>query len=515
MKNNSIALLVGVLIIISISIIVGPKQSVYLNMVTGHSTENSTVSFNMSQETSVLVTGAVNFGAGKVYSNASFAILDSSLGTGDSSYFGWANVTGISDPKPEPRVTNIVYDEARDVIIMYGGEGAGEEGWGGYYFDDTWQFNYSNKQWTNLTPEHSPGVAYYYGMTYDSSVGAVVMFRGDAASPCNPETWIFNSSGDWENVSPEISPAGAWYPMMAFDSSRNVTVMFGGYNCGDEGFFRNDTWEFNSSSKTWTNKTGAIAPPAWNGGGMAFDSDRNVMVIFVYNETWEYNGSDWVNVTALINNAPPFGGAPGMVYDSVRKKILLIGASNNETWEYNITDWVNASTFEGPRNAWQVVAFDSKINKTLLMYGPNNPLSFAYGDVQEYGNITFGGESGGGCINGTWSFSPSFIYVENDGTVNISIEYDANKNAGQFVGGTSPSFKIKGVVDESGACPDLNTTYADVSNDTPNLLCPLLKYQNNADRFKIPSRLIVPADVAAGEHNSTITLTATWVGGPA
>ena len=142
----------------------------------------------------------------------------------------------------------------------------------------------------------------------------------------------------------------------------------------------------------------------------------------------------------------------------------------------------------------------------------------AFNDVQEYNYTTSGtGYNGsGGCINGTWSFGPGFIYVENDGTVNISIDYKANKAADTFIGGTSPSFKIRGVVDKVGACPDLNTTYAEVPNSTgtPLEICPLLKYQNDADRFKIPSRLIVPSDVEAGQHNSTITMTATQVGGP-
>lgn len=37
-------------------------------------------------------------------------------------------------------------------------------------------------------------------------------------------------------------------------------------------------------------------------------------------------------------------------------------------------------------------------------------------------------------INGTWYFQQGFFNVENDGTVDINVNFSANKNAQQFIG---------------------------------------------------------------------------------
>ena len=520
MKNKSIALLVGILIIISLaSFLIVPRSIVYL---TGKaSSGSSNTAFNLTSEVSVLVTNAVDFGEGRVDANATFAILDSSLGTGGSSIFGWFNVTGITGDKPLQGFNEFVaYDSQRDVSIFYGGDVGGD------LSNETWQFNYSSKQWTNLTDLSSVPQQTLTSMVYDSSIGAVILFGGFPGNVgscyafcASNETWKFNSSQKWEKLSPlGESPPPVQWPSMAFDSKRNVTVLFGGI---DSGYDSNETWEYNASSNTWENKSNDVRPPPREIVPIAFDSNRNVTVIFgwtgdyVFADTWEYDGTDWVNISTAHSPLPRQNA--GMTYDSVRKKVVLAGGSDengtslNDTWEYDGTDWTDTGyALNGARYTEFRVVFDTQIGRTLLFYG-NGESSFD--DVQEYGNITAGGGGGGGCINGTWSFSPSFIYVENDGTVDINVNYTANKNAGQFIGGTSPSFKIKGVVDESGACADLNTTYADVPNstETPLTLCPLLKYQNDADRIKVPARLVVPSDVASGMHNSTITLTATQV----
>ncbi len=491
------------------------------------SSGSSSTAFNLTGEVSVLVTNAVDFGEGRVDANASYAILDSSLGTGGSSIFGWFNVTGITGDKPLLGIDQVAaYDSARDVSIFYGGY-VGE----GYSLNETWQFNYSSKHWTNLTDLSSVPQQTETSMVYDSSIGAIILFGGfpgnvgDCGSGCGSnETWKFNSSQKWEKLNPSgESPLPMQYPSMVFDSKRNVTVLFGG-SIIPGGAYSNETWEYDASSNTWTNKTGPTAPPTRLMYSMAFDSARNVTVIFggntgaaIINDLWEYNGTDWVNISTVHSPLPRFNA--GMTYDSVRKRVVLAGGQDEnastltDTWEYDGSDWTDTGyTSYGPidTNTYSRVIFDTQIGRTLLFYA--EAIS-GFEEVQEYGNITAGGGGGGGCTNGTWSFSPSFIYVENDGTVDINVNYTANKNAGQFIGGTSPSFKIKGVVDESGACADLNTTYADVPNstETPLTLCPLLKYQNDADRIKVPARLVVPSDVASGMHNSTITLTATQV----
>jgi len=118
---------------------------------------------------------------------------------------------------------------------------------------------------------------------------------------------------------------------------------------------------------------------------------------------------------------------------------------------------------------------------------------------------------------GTWNASllPQYIKVENDGTVNISVNVsaDGNNNAQGFIGGTSPLFQIKGKETEPGACVTLQTTYANVPNstETPLAICDLLQYVNSADEFNVSAKLVIPSDAAPGQRNVTLTFSVSKV----
>lgn len=515
LKNNTIAFLVGILIIVSIAtFLIAPSNLVYI---TGHSSSGtSSTAFNLTSEVSILVTGVIDFGAGRVYSNASNAILDSELGTGESnsSYFGWQDISGITGLDVSNSFSSVIYDGAQDVFIGYGR--------GSSYYE-TWEFNYSSKQWTNITnTTGAPSMLTGYAQAYDSATGEIFLLGGqDHAFNFINETWKLNSSMQWEKVTTTnpVPHPQVYYEGMVFDKSRNVLIVFGG-NWSDE------TWELNLSNYEWTNKTKSSRPPGRSHPGMVFDTARNVTVLVAgdssygfatnVNETWEYNGTDSVNVTGSINGVPDASAAPLIYFDSIREKTVLLYYNLydniHETWEYNGTAWINANaSWPLVSHMYQMIDFNPVIQKGVL-FGQVD----AVNNDSEYGNITVsgGGGPGGGCINGTWSFASGFIYVENDGTVNISVNVTSDKNADQFIGGTSPSYMIKGVVGESGACSSLVTTYTEVSNstETPLAICPLLKFQNDADMFKVPAILIVPSDVATGQHNSTLTFSATQAG---
>jgi hypothetical protein len=182
-----------------------------------------------------------------------------------------------------------------------------------------------------------------------------------------------------------------------------------------------------------------------------------------------------------------------------------------EFWDFNPSD-----------NAWHriydvadidfvgIPAFESNYNVTVFFVGTYDL------EAGPYLNETwiFNYSESGGLANGSWFPYKDYFFVENDGTVNISINFTADKKASQFIGGTNPLFQIKGMEEESGACPDLVTSWTNVPNstDTPANLCPVLKYApQESDRFRVPVKLNVPSDVNAGAHNATITFTATKV----
>lgn len=97
---------------------------------------------------------------------------------------------------------------------------------------------------------------------------------------------------------------------MAYDSSRHVMVLFGGDSSTSSGnAFLNDTWEYDGQD--WKQIQTSVSPPARGHGSLlAYDSCRNVTILFGGNEvntfpvsTWEYDGKIWMEVQ--VSNSPP------------------------------------------------------------------------------------------------------------------------------------------------------------------------------------------------------------------
>lgn len=75
----------------------------------------------------------------------------------------------------------------------------------------------------------------------------------------------------------QVAINGRYGNRLAFDSNRNVTVLFGGIAPTSYGGSFGDTWEFDG--KNWTLRTTKGPPPRMS-QGMTFDSKRNVVVMF-------------------------------------------------------------------------------------------------------------------------------------------------------------------------------------------------------------------------------------------
>src|SRR3989338_684602 len=107
----------------------------------------------------------------------------------------------------------------------------------------------------------------------------------------------------------------------------------------------------------------------------------------------------------------------------------------------------------------------------------------------------------GTIINGTWTPVTKYIKIENDGTVNISVNVtaNANNNAAGLIGGTSPSFQIKGVATEASSCVTLTTSYTNVPNstETPLALCDKLNFGSATDTFNVSAKVVVPSDASS------------------
>jgi len=115
----------------------------------------------------------------------------------------------------------------------------------------------------------------------------------------------------WRKVGGSTLPDGRYLQAVAFDETRRVAVMFGGLTTDTSTSnlsASQETWEWSLTTGEWTNRTATgTTPAARSGAAMAFDSQRNKIVLFGgragsgfnYQDTWEWDptGGTWTDLT--------------------------------------------------------------------------------------------------------------------------------------------------------------------------------------------------------------------------
>ena len=329
----------------------------------------------------------------------------------------WAQMHPSSGPPPRYWHA-MAYDSAHGEIVLFGGYSEG------YFLNDTWTYNFTANRWTDMDPSTAPSRRYGHGMAYDSSLGKVVLFGGAGYDGDLNDTWAYDrSTNEWTNMSPPASPEGMAYFSMVYDSVHGVMVLFGGRNYVD-------TWTYNLSLNRWTDKKPPTEPDDRWGNAMAFDALHQEMIIFggyshgsLVNDTWTYNftANNWTDMNPP--DAPSPRGYVSMAYDPGRNEVVLFGGwfggvdSFGDTWTYDLatnewTGW-HPATSPPPRFSQAMVYND--IQEEVVLFGGNNN-SVILGDTWAYNTRPFDAsgaftsgphDSGGAAYFGTISWNAS------------------------------------------------------------------------------------------------------------
>ena len=107
----------------------------------------------------------------------------------------WTEHTGTTPPA---RRAAMVYCNETNEIIMYGGGSR----------LDTWSFDCPTQTWSQVSTIANPGVHYEHSMAYDPQQNAVILFGGFGADGhARDDTWKFDcTTREWTELSPTTSP---------------------------------------------------------------------------------------------------------------------------------------------------------------------------------------------------------------------------------------------------------------------------------------------------------------------
>ncbi len=244
----------------------------------------------------------------------------------------------------------MIYDTARDELVMFGGAGLG-------YLGDTWVFD--GTTWIERTPTISPSPRSNAVMAYHVQRGETLLFGGNDLLQRLDDTWVWNGATWTQQTGPH--PAASGEGVMAYDLQRNEIVYYANF----------ETWVWDGA---WTQKLPASSPAHATMEAMAYSPQHGHLVMFGGGgATYTWNGSTWqahstgttppqlYGAAMAVNgvNAIMFGGHDGQLSRT------LFG----QTWSWGGTDWAleNPPAPSPPARAGHAMAYDTYRGQIVMM----------------------------------------------------------------------------------------------------------------------------------------------------
>ncbi|WP_455392080.1 Kelch repeat-containing protein, partial [[Eubacterium] cellulosolvens] len=133
-----------------------------------------------------------------------------------------------------------------DKVMLFGGYG---------YYNTTFEFDLSDMAWTKKEPAKSPPARYWQGMASVWGDDKVILHGGQGATTYYQDTWVYDSSdGTWTEKNPSGAPSYTTLPYcMATIWGTKKVLLFGGTNY-------NDTWIYDLEANVWTKKLSPKSP---------------------------------------------------------------------------------------------------------------------------------------------------------------------------------------------------------------------------------------------------------------
>jgi len=279
--------------------------------------------------------------------------------------------------------SHMAYDSNRQRVVLFGGENVS-----GGKFGDTWEYNPSTSSWTQLAVT-GPSPRAYGAFAYDAVRNVTVLFGGNDGSYRN-DTWEWNGTA-WTERFPTASPSARYFLGAWWDPNRGRVAIFGGYDSSNQQ--RADTWEWNGT--TWTERS--LTGPPLGIHSVAYDLLRQRMVLFggysfagPGSSTWELSATNWTQPTPLTSPPRRYGAA--MAYDGRSGTVVLVGgydaapgstATMAGAWRYDGSTWTTLSTNLGAQSHGAMV-YDSTRQRLIHFGGYGTTVSTLLSDTWEY-----------------------------------------------------------------------------------------------------------------------------------
>ncbi len=305
----------------------------------------------------------------------------------------------------------MVFDSVRNKMLLFGGRSAS-----GYNFEDLWEWDPATGAWTERGAGGThPAARAQHGMLFQKSTGTILLFgggRSDATysdgtrmSMSFGDTWELDpATATWTELSPTSSPSVRHDFGLVWDDTRKQAVFFGGMQVdipGATGVPKQDTWEWDPATKTWTERTLAGTKPSQRcGHAAAFDPGSGKTFVFGgwdmqstnnRNDLWSWDPSTgaWAQlVTGTEAGIPSVRSWASMIFDGAHARFEIIAGQvnysesskgmygvvgSNDVWELDPSTLTFVSRgvgYQGPvGRAYHAMASDPTTGKVYVFGG--------------------------------------------------------------------------------------------------------------------------------------------------
>lgn len=140
-----------------------------------------------------------------------------------------------------------------------------------------------------------------------------------------------------------------------------------------------------------------------------------------------------------------------------------------------------------------------------------NDINFGAGRVEDGETYAYLDSKSGTSTYGNWSFAAQGILIENSGTVNLSLDVQANESSTSFVGGdaVTPKFNFNLTQEEASSCASGLADGEFAANDTDYEICAVFEHVPSRNALNLTIELEVPNNAPTGARQTTLTFTGT------
>lgn len=267
----------------------------------------------------------------------------------------------------------MAYDINNEKIVAYGGRTGFRSDF--QHVNETWAFDYNQNYWNKLDPKNSPPWRVNHTMVYDPVRQKILMFGGNDFIKLYNDLWEFDySRKEWINITPDYSPEARQMHGMVYIPDRKVILMYGGRRIDGSAAF-SDLWELNCELTTWRKLNPAENPGVLDHVNITYDLSVNKVLLYTSPDIWAYDfhTNAWTN---LMPPQSPVIDHSSFIYDPFLKKSVLFGSSVGMdemlTWVYNYT-----------KNRWEdvtpVIMPGDYIEHDAMVYLPDKNVFIQYG----------------------------------------------------------------------------------------------------------------------------------------